>query len=382
MYKTIIIVLIGLVCLIALLIITLIITKETYASSCILKNKCECAATNVVYQGKEILDLMNLFTSADPTHGCVDYGYFSTITDNPLIIIDSKNHLILGVGDSEKTPLNSTLKDQTSIPSVRLYSKQIFNGGIFSFEIFHIPSGQGVWPAIWFSQDGNQILPDGKSGVWPNNGEIDLIEQVNDNVYNSTTLHIAGYTTKGLCPQECQGGGGPCHGCKCPDDCEEQCGSDACPWSCHPDIQPTESVMNDPYCSTFGNNAGCTVRAPDNTFGKAFNDKYSKAVFTLNWDRLSDNQFIITIYFITDAGFIDDNDKGPFSQNPDFTGLKPYGIFTSKDTSYCMLKDLQLIINITLCGDWAGSVITDCVENIKSSIKKAYWEIGRIAIKK
>jgi hypothetical protein len=59
----------------------------------------------------------------------------------------------------------------------------------FSFEIFHIPAGCGVWPAIWLSQDSHQTLPNGTQEKWHNSGEIDIIEQVNNNT-NSTTLHL------------------------------------------------------------------------------------------------------------------------------------------------------------------------------------------------
>jgi beta-glucanase (GH16 family) len=57
--------------------------------------------------------------------------------------------------------------------SARLVSKANGNWTYGRFEIrAKLPSGDGVWPAIW-------MLPTEKSyGGWPNSGEIDIMEQV------------------------------------------------------------------------------------------------------------------------------------------------------------------------------------------------------------
>lgn len=50
-----------------------------------------------------------------------------------------------------------------------------------------LPTGTGVWPAIW-------MLPTGwKYGGWPNSGEIDIMEQVG---YEPTVVHASVHTKK------------------------------------------------------------------------------------------------------------------------------------------------------------------------------------------
>jgi beta-glucanase (GH16 family) len=46
-----------------------------------------------------------------------------------------------------------------------------------------LPSGQGLWPGFWML--GNHINPDG----WPNCGEIDIMERVNNNSSVNGTVH-------------------------------------------------------------------------------------------------------------------------------------------------------------------------------------------------
>ncbi len=67
--------------------------------------------------------------------------------------------------------------------SIRLEGKRRFNRGLFIIDIRHMPSGCGVWPAFWLTDEAN----------WPVNGEIDIVEGVNYQAEAKTALH----TTKG-----------------------------------------------------------------------------------------------------------------------------------------------------------------------------------------
>jgi len=348
---------------------------------------------NNVIKGKEFLNLISIYpNSVDPTGGFVDYYKYTNIENNPLIGYDNE-YVYIGVATAiyPKTAQNIKIKPNTSIPSVRLYTqKTIYNGGLFSIELFNIPSGEGVWPAIWFSQDPHQLLPNSQAGNWPINGEIDWIENVNSAEFNQSTLHIDGWTSQGLCPWNCQyKPQNFCNGkgCVCPKNCKGECGSEQCPWICKPKIQAPFGFgyNSNEYCSSFGANYGCAVKAPNGSFGNSFNQNNSGSVFSMDWIPLDDDgyNFIIKFWFITDQNIINNSEYGPFSNTPDTSRWnEPYGIYdNSNQKSKCKIQNLQLIINITLCGAWAGSLIQNCEKIIfnQNALKDAYFKIGRFA---
>ena len=80
--------------------------------------------------------------------------------------------------------------------SVRLSSAATYDvndfGGyhtvLFVADIAHVPTGCGVWPAMWL------LGPN-----WPDGGEIDIIEGVNGQSYTQSTLHTSpGCTQAGV----------------------------------------------------------------------------------------------------------------------------------------------------------------------------------------
>ncbi|KAI6198249.1 Beta 1,3 (4)-glucanase [Aphelenchoides fujianensis] len=55
-----------------------------------------------------------------------------------------------------------------------------YNHGLFLLDLQHMPGGQcGSWPAFWLYNIND----------WPQKGEIDVIEGVNCQTFNSMTLH-------------------------------------------------------------------------------------------------------------------------------------------------------------------------------------------------
>lgn len=324
---------------------------------CVLPERCvnkKCKKTNFLpvwdsLTGQKLLNKFELFSGNDPTAGSVNYNYCNN-PDKCNLISVANNRLklmVAGAGNNVPVPKSGL------IPSVRLYTrKRLFNGGIFSFEIFNIPAGCGVWPALWFSQDSQQYLPKGHTGDWPKMGEIDLIEQVNDMNRNSTTLHI---------------------------DYNKQCS---------PVFEPTGGTTKctDTDIKKGDGNEGCGIKAPANSFGSGFNNKYGKdgVAYVMYWEK---DKFIKT-WFIVGPNY--NRVSGPFGSdpNPDSWG-KPYAYFDISNTD-CPIQDQQLIINITLCGEWAGktfrvdcpSIGQQCIDYIynKDNIKDAYWDIGRVSV--
>lgn len=341
---------------------------------------------NNVMEGEDILSFFKIYQNRDPTNGCVDYQKFSALPNDLCYV--SKNHFFIETAGANGNRV--TFSPTENVPSIRLYSHTIFNGGLFSFELFHVPAGNGVWPAIWFSQDGNQTLPDGSMGKWPDNGEFDLFEQVNNANQNQSTLHIGPYTAKGMCVQSGEQW-------SCPGEPTKSCGTD-CTYICNPTFTPDLPDWGVPTCSTnLKNNTGCLLLGPDNSFGEAFNGTFyegKSAVISFDWKRMTDTNFILTCYLISDPTVINDQAHGPFSPSPDTSQWQKfkYATFDSSDKmkSNCPFRDAQIIINITLCGDWAGSVFkmnspedpkTACENYVKTkgNLKDAYFEFGRIA---
>ena len=70
------------------------------------------------------------------------------------------------------------ISDNKGRSSVRIHSNDKFNDGLFIFDLDHMPTGPGTWPAYWLCGQN-----------WPNNGEIDILEGVDGNNFNSMTLH-------------------------------------------------------------------------------------------------------------------------------------------------------------------------------------------------
>lgn len=118
--------------------------------------------------------------------------------------------------------------------SVRITTQEAYDGALVIMDSVHMPTGCGTWPAFW-SNGPN----------WPYNGEIDIVEGVNDqgNSRNQATIHT-----------------GP--GCEMPS------GSTAA------SLQITGSSPTQTDCNSLTTgNQGCGIISNDQkSFGKAFND--------------------------------------------------------------------------------------------------------------
>ncbi|KAG7098526.1 hypothetical protein E1B28_000465 [Marasmius oreades] len=80
---------------------------------------------------------------------------------------------ILKIDNSAFVPFN------TKRNSVRITSKHAYGvGSLWVIDLLHIPYGCSVWPAFWT-----------KGPVWPDNGEIDIMEGINGMQTNQYALH-------------------------------------------------------------------------------------------------------------------------------------------------------------------------------------------------
>ena len=124
------------------------------------------------YSGTTFFDGFDFFTENDPTNGYVNYvDQISAQSDG---LIDMHDKAVF-IGCDHTNTASGRGRN-----SVRITSKQNFTGGLFIIDLVHMPSGCGTWPAFWTC-----------GSSWPNNGEIDIIEGVNTQTDDISTLHTS-----------------------------------------------------------------------------------------------------------------------------------------------------------------------------------------------
>ncbi|KAK2748498.1 hypothetical protein FQN57_000631 [Myotisia sp. PD_48] len=274
----------------------------------------------------------------DPTHGFVKYIGENEARSTGLIEIetryDGKEVVRMGVDNINITP--------DGRPSVRISSKKSYNYGLWIADFAHVPGAAcGSWPAYWLL---------GPS--WPNNGEIDIFEGINLDISNSMTLHTG---------QNCT------------------ISSDA----------KFTGTMKTPYCDQNapppqGGN-GCTILADDPSSFNSGMNYVGGGVYATEWTP----DDIKIWYFPRVGGIPSDIETG----HPDpFSWGTPVGLFTGNCSFDKSFRDMQIIFDITFCGDWAGSpkvwgdstcsAITEkCatfVENSPSAFLETYWAINSL----
>jgi hypothetical protein len=203
--------------------------------------------------------------------------------------------------------------------SVRLVSKQTFNVGTLTvIDVQHIPTGPALWPAVWF-------LAPSSEGEWPGAGEMDIMEWVNDRTYNAMTLHT-----------------GP--GCTVEKDPSSYLGS-----------------LENTNCNEGSNNIpgalGCSISAPKSysvngqsmaTAGPEFN-KQGGGVYVHEWTADG-----IAVWLFPRNDLPADLKAG--KPSPKSWTQKPLAKWTGKGCDFSTaFKPQQLVVNIDLCGQWAGN---------------------------
>jgi len=290
--------------------------------------------SNIV--GADFYDFFSFQAIADPTNGRVDYVDEPTAVMNNLTFASPNTFIMRADSTSVLSPSGPGRQ------SVRLMSNKAFNTSLLVLDISHMPEGCGTWPAFW------EVGPN-----WPNNGEVDLIEGVNNQGPNQSTLHTAA-------------------GCTMPSSGAEQTGT---------------TVSTD--CDAFDNfNAGCGVQEPSsNSFGPNFNangggwyvmERTSQFIKMWFWERSDPT---VPEFIVSGSPVIHSSRLGT-----------PYANFenTQCDMSQSF-GELNIIINLTFCGDLAGnaavygasgcpSTCNDFVNNNPSAFANAYFQIESLRI--
>ncbi|QRV90795.1 glycoside hydrolase family 16 protein [Ceratobasidium sp. AG-Ba] len=272
---------------------------------------------------------------ADPTHGRVNYVDASTAQRLNLTYASS-NSLIL------RSDYTTTLSSGgAGRNSVRIRSNKQWKTHVEIMDVRHMPEGCGTWPAYWNVGDN-----------WPANGEVDIIEGVNNQSPNAATLH----TTSG-CTQPTTR-----------DQTGTTTGTD-CNWQVN-------------------GNAGCGVKAPTtNSYGPSFNangggwyvmERTTTYIKVWFWPR---NSATVPAVVKSGASSIDTSTFGT-----------PFASFVNSSCDIAShFGPENIVINLTFCGDWAGnadvyrgsgcpSTCVDYVNNNPSAFKNAYWDIAALRV--
>ncbi|PBK67425.1 2 beta-glucanase [Armillaria solidipes] len=286
------------------------------------------------FVGSQFNDGFSYEAIADPTNGRVNYVNAATAASQNLTYASDGTFILRA---DFTTVLDATGPGRNS---VRLQSnKQYGSNTVMVFNIRHMPQGCGTWPAVWTFAD-----------PWPILGEIDILEGVNNQAYNQATLHTSA-------------------GCTMPASRDE-----------------TGVVLTTDCNTAVNGNSGCGVQIQDPlSYGAPFNNNGG------GWYAVERTDTFIKIWFWAR----NNNSIPPDIQvenaniNTDAWGT-PFAYFPNTS---CSISDMfgahNIIINLTFCGDWAGSVYStsDCpsscvdyVDNDPAAFIDAYFDFAWVKV--
>ncbi|KAF4622601.1 hypothetical protein D9613_009002 [Agrocybe pediades] len=272
----------------------------------------------------------------DPTHGRVTYvdeptarGLNLTYASHDTFILRTDATTVLDPAGPGRN-------------SVRITTKNTYTTHVAIFDVRHMPQGCGTWPAIWATTETD----------WPSGGEIDIVEGVNDMGPNAGTLHTV-------------------EGCTMPAS------------------RPQSGISGQLDCNWLVNyNTGCTVKFKSNkSYGPEFNSNRG------GWFVMERTEQHISMWF-----WARDDHRVPLEiklglplLNTKTWGL-PAAYFPNTECDLeKFFKAHKIIINLTLCGDWAGetntwaasgcpSTCVDYVNNNPTAFADAYFDFAAMRI--
>lgn len=297
--------------------------------------------------GSSFFSNFDYFTDYDPTHGFVHYvdsegSMAQNLTSTPVTTTASNTNLTTAVLRVDTSDKNAT----TGRRSVRITSKQTYNTGLFIFDVLHSPYGCATWPALWMVDPNN----------WPDYGEIDIMEAVNvGNTGNQVTLHTT-------------------NGCKIGKNRRRK--------------QTGKAMSYDCWNATNGNE-GCGVQGPTYTYGKEFND-IGGGVYAVEVRKEGIRAWMFTRSSIPSDVPTLENASPSTTPDPSAWGT-PLADFPNLECDIGKhFRNMSVVINISLCGDWAGrsevftagglcsGTCSDFVAQNADSFEQAFWEFGGV----
>ncbi|KAI6121440.1 glycoside hydrolase family 16 protein [Pisolithus sp. B1] len=290
-------------------------------------------ASNLVGEG--FLNAFSWQAIADPTNGRVNYVTESTAQADGLVSV-SGNQVTLRADST--TVLSSSDPGRNSF---RLQSNAQYTTHVAIFDIAHMPQGCGTWPAVCTLAQ----------------GEVDILEGVNNQSPNLSSLHTSANCTM-------------------------------------PASRSMTGTSTGTNCDVYEtNNSGCGVQTNDiNSFGPNFNGIGG------GWYVIERTPTFINIYFWERGSSSVPNDvqhPGTSVNTNDWARLHtgtPAASFPNTDCNFSThFGPHNIIINLTFCGDWAGNSAvysasgcpSDCVDYVNqnpSAFVDAYFTFNSLNI--
>jgi len=309
---------------------------------------CLLAASNVaadgytihqVNVGKDFLSNFELETPDNPLGGAVNYTDETTAASSNLTYADGDTFIMR----VDNTTVISNSSD-VGRRSVRIKSLAQYTEHLAVFDIRHLPVGCGTWPALWEYDDNVGVA----------NGEFDILEGINSQTPGYTTIHTGGNCT--LSANRTQTG---------------------------------DALGNDCSSTTVqqGGDNGCSVSSPyASSFGPVFNDNGG------GWYVAERTSSALSVWFWArnDSTVPEDVSSGADTLNT--TGwTTPLAFFPASSTCdfETNFKELNIIIDTSLCGSWAGEQFSasgcpgnciDFVNSNPSNFTDAYWNFAAARI--
>ncbi|KAL9932308.1 hypothetical protein V8E36_008787 [Tilletia maclaganii] len=300
---------------------------------------------NKTYNARDFLSDFEWYTKTDPTHGLINYQSQSASLAANLTEVR---------GDSLFLRVDTTPTALQGRSSNRITSKAAFGDGIYVLNVSHVPYGCSVWPAWW------TVTVDYDTGAWPAGGEIDIIENANDQFSgNLVALHTN-------------------PGCTIPSTSSTQKAS-------------TQIQYTDCNGKT-AQNTGCRMMLGSNppTWGAPLN-KAGGGLFVMRRD-LSKGGSGISMWFFARGSEPADLRAGSRGVNPAGWGF-PNAHFDVASTCASYFGPHYIVINTALAGDFAAATwsqsgtcqqtygaITDQVAYRGDSYSTAYWQIRTLRV--
>ncbi|KAH6018953.1 hypothetical protein HBI83_115830 [Parastagonospora nodorum] len=286
------------------------------------------------YDAGNWLSKFDVQDTSDPTHGFVDYVNAQDAQNLGLLKMQN-GQVYMGVDTSSHLDPNGSGRK-----SVRIQSKTSYNRALVIADIAHAPgSACGSWPAYWMV-----------GANWPNQGELDIYEGVHLNTYNQVTLH----TAPGCAPNVGPGG--------------EQ-----------------GSRVANADCGAGGGFNGCGVSSNSPvSYGTAFNAN-GGGVYASLWTSSG-----IKVWYFASRDVPSNIRSG--NPNPDSWGTPMANYGNGGCDFNGRFRDMNIVFDITFCGDWAGGVwgSTSCaainpscnayVASQPQSFYDTYWLINSIKV--